>query len=68
MSIRRLFISITSLFFLAWVVLTIPSSGQVIDQPEILVSTNSFGDGWQILAINPDTGDFRNVSDYPADN
>ncbi len=39
-------------------------------QPEILVSTLKFRPaGWQILAINPETGDFRNVSNFlTADN
>jgi hypothetical protein len=39
-------------------------------QPEILASTLKFYPaGWQILAINPDTGEFRNVSNrLSADN
>ncbi len=39
-------------------------------QPEILASTFKFRPaGWQILAINPETGDFRNVSNLlTADN
>ena len=38
-------------------------------QPEILVSLNGSPAGWRILAINPDTGETRDVTNLPtADN
>lgn len=36
-------------------------------QPEILMSTNSFGNGWEIFALNPDTGELTNLTNHPAD-
>jgi len=39
------------------------------DQPEILATLNGFPAGWRILAINPDTGETRDVTNLPtADN
>ena len=56
------------LFLLLPISVALPICGQ--DQPEILVSTNRFYPaGWQILAINPATGAYRNVSNLlTADN
>jgi len=39
------------------------------DNPEILATLDGIPAGWQILAINPDTGGVRKVSKLPtADN
>lgn len=39
------------------------------EQPEILATLNGFPAGWRIIAINPDTGGTRDVSNLPtADN
>jgi hypothetical protein len=35
--------------------------------PEILMSTSSLGQGWQIYALNPDTGALRRVTNALAD-
>jgi len=45
--------------------LGLPLHGQ--GQPEILVSTiKDYPGGWEILAINPDTGEYRDVSNLPT--
>ena len=35
--------------------------------PEILMSTSSLGQGWQIYALDPDTGALRRVTNALAD-
>ncbi len=59
---------ILSSFLLLPISVALPIYAQ--DQPEILVSTSRFYPaGWQILAINPATGAYRNVSNLlTADN